>query len=83
MTALARDLGLKRVALIANKIRDGAERAAVEEFAAERGIDVAAVIPYDEGLPEAERAQEAPLDFAPDGPAVTAITELAETLAHE
>ena len=67
MTVLARDLGLKHVALIANKIRDETERAAVEEFAAERGIDVAAVIPYDEGLPEAERARAAPLDYAPDG----------------
>src|SRR5215216_3690425 len=82
MTVLARDLGLKHVALIANKIRDETERAAVEEFAAERGIDVAAVIPYDEGLPEAERARAAPLDYAPDGPAVSAIAELAETLSR-
>jgi CO dehydrogenase maturation factor len=82
MTALALDLGLKRVALIANKIRDEREREAVEEFAAERGIDIAAVIPYDEGLPEAERARAAPLDHAPDGPAVTAIAELAEALSR-
>ena len=82
MTALAQDLGLKRVGLIANKIRDDGERAAVEEFAADRGIDVAAVIPYDERLPEAERARAAPLDYAPDGPAVAAIEELAETLSQ-
>jgi CO dehydrogenase maturation factor len=82
MTALARDLGLKHVALIANKIRDNSERAAVEEFAAERGIDVVAVIPYDEGLPEAERARAAPLDYAPHGPAVSAIAELAESLSR-
>src|SRR5215210_6217920 len=81
MTALAQDLGLKRVALIANKIRDDGERAAVEEFAAERGIDIAAVIPYDERLPEAERARAAPLDYAPDGAAVAAIRKLAESLA--
>ncbi len=82
MTVLARDLGLKHVALIANKIRDDGERAAVEEFAADRGIDIAAVIPYDERLPEAERARAAPLDYAPDGPAVAAIEELAETLSE-
>src|SRR6266511_1263177 len=78
MTVLARDLGLKHVALIANKIRDDGERAAVEEFAADRGIDIAAVIPYDERLPEAERARAAPLDYAPDGPAVAAIEERSE-----
>ena len=80
MASLAQDLGLKRVALVANKIRDDRERAAVEEFAATRGLELAAVVPYDERLPEAERAQAAPLDYAGDGPAVAAIQELARKL---
>jgi len=34
-------------------------------------------------LPEAERAEQAPLDFSPDGTAVRAIGDLAETvMAH-
>src|SRR6059058_3622501 len=77
MAALARDLGLKNVALVANKIRDDSERAAVEEFAETHGLEVAGIVPYDERLPEAERAQAAPLDYAPDTPAVRAIEELA------
>jgi hypothetical protein len=36
------------------------------------------VIPYDEQLPAAERASAAPLDFAPDSPAVRAIDALAQ-----
>lgn len=80
MASLGRDLGLKRVALVANKIRDDRERAAVEEFAETRGLELAAVVPYDERFPEAERAQAAPLDYAPDGPAVAAIQELAQKL---
>src|SRR5215212_6608992 len=80
MAALGQDLGLKRVALVANKIRDDGERAAVEEFAETRGLELAGVVPYDERLPEAERAQAAPLDYAPDGPAVAAIQELAQKL---
>ena len=80
MAALARDLGLERVALIANKIRDEHELAAVREFAGQHGLEVAGVIPYDEALPEAERAQRAPLDFAPDAPAVDAIRRLAQEM---
>jgi CO dehydrogenase maturation factor len=76
MAALARDLGLDRVALVANKVRDEREREAVDAFAARHGIPLAAVIPYDERLPEAERAGAAPLDFAPDAPAIAAIAAL-------
>ena len=81
MAALAKDLGLERVALIANKIRDENELAAVREFAAQHELDVAAVVPYDDSLPEAERARKAPLDFAPEAPAVAAIADFAETIA--
>src|SRR5919197_5046848 len=56
MAALAQDLGVKNVALVANKIRDDRELAAVEEFAASQGLEIAGVIPFDERLPEAERA---------------------------
>jgi CO dehydrogenase maturation factor len=81
LAALARDLGLRRVALVGNKIRDERERAAVEEFAASHELELAGLIPYDERLPEAERAQAAPLDHAPEAPAVKAIGELAARLA--
>src|SRR5438552_15675732 len=81
MAVLAKDLGLERVALIANKIREDGELEAVREFAAQHGFGVAAVVPYDRSLPEAERARQAPLDFAPDGPAIAAIRDFAATAA--
>jgi CO dehydrogenase maturation factor len=81
MAALARDLGLERVALVANKIRDERELEAVREFAAKHDIEVAGVVPFDEQLPEAERAQASPLDFAPDAPAVAAIAALGRQYA--
>jgi CO dehydrogenase maturation factor len=83
MSILARDLGLQRVALIANKIGDEHELSAVREFASQNGLDVAGVIPFDEKLPEAERAQRAPLDFAPDSPAMVAIGELSERIVGD
>jgi CO dehydrogenase maturation factor len=83
MAALAQDLGLDHVALVANKIRDENELAAVRQFAAQHDLEVAAVVPFDERMPEAERAEAAPLDFAPDAPAIAAIDEFArESVAN-
>mgnify|MGYP000557150057 FL=1 len=78
MAALARDLGLERVVLVANKVRDERDRAAVEEFAGQHGLEVAGVVPFDAALPEAERLGVAPLDHDPESPAVQAIGLLAE-----
>ncbi len=80
MAALANDLGLEKVALIANKVRDDKELAAVQEFADKHDLEVAGVVPFDDRLPEAERAGTAPLDFDPDSPAVKAIGDLARKL---
>ena len=77
MAALAKDLGLERVVLVANKIRDERDLAAVREFAAAHDLEIAGVIPHDDGMPGAERAAMAPLDYAPETPAVAAIAELA------
>jgi CO dehydrogenase maturation factor len=81
IAVLAKDLGLERVALVANKIRDGNELEAVREFAAQHGLEIATVVPYDETLPQAERARQAPLDFAPDARAIAAIAQFAEKAA--
>jgi CO dehydrogenase maturation factor len=80
MATLANDLGLERVALVANKIRDDRELAAVREFSEQHGLELAGFVPFDERMPEAERAGRAPLDFAPETPAVAAIGEIAERL---
>lgn len=83
MAALARDLGIRHVGLVANKVRDERELAAVREFTAQHDLELMGVVPYDERFPEAERAGIAPLDLDPDAPAIAAIGELAERLvAH-
>jgi CO dehydrogenase maturation factor len=78
MAALGQDLGLPRIALVANKIRDEREREAVITFAERHGLEIAGVVPFDDALPEAERAESSPLDHAPDAPAVQAIGVIAE-----
>jgi CO dehydrogenase maturation factor len=73
-------LGLKRVLLVANKVRDGNDQAAVEEFAAKHDLEIIATVPYDERLLEAERAETAPLDFDADAPAIQAIGGIASSI---
>ena len=80
MAELARGLGLKRVLLVANKVRDDSELAAVKEFAEKHDLELAATIPYDEKLLEAERAEASPLDFDPESTAVKAIAAIARDL---
>src|SRR5918911_1945921 len=41
MAALAKDLGLERVALVANKIRDERDLEAVRQFASQHGLEIA------------------------------------------
>ena len=80
MAALAVELGLERVVLLANKIRDDAELEAVREFAAANDLEIAGVVPYDEGMEVAERAGVSPLDHDPDMPFVRAIDDIAGEL---
>lgn len=80
MAVLGRDLGLEQVLLVANKVRDEHERAAVQEFADNNELEVAGVIPFDPTFQEAERAGVAPLDHAPDAPAMQAVAELGARL---
>jgi CO dehydrogenase maturation factor len=82
MALLGRDLGLPQVALLANKIRDERELQAVRQFADQHGLEVAGVVPFDESFPEAERCGQAPLDFAPDSPAIAAIAALGRQFAE-
>jgi CO dehydrogenase maturation factor len=77
MAALANDLGLERVALVANKIRDERELQAVQTFAARHDLEIAGTIPFDETFAIAEREGVAPLDYDPDSPAIGPIGELA------
>lgn len=77
MAALAEDLGIDRVAVVANKVRDERDLEAVQQFVDRHGLELAGVVPFDPSFQGAERAEQAPLDFAPDAPAIEAIDALA------
>ena len=80
VAALARKLGLPRVGLIANKVRDEHELGSVVAYAERHGIELVGAVPYDECFREADLAACAPLDQDPDAPAMHAIGDLATRL---
>jgi CO dehydrogenase maturation factor len=79
---LAGELGVSDVQAVTNKIRNAADREAVEGFCRAHGLPVLGEVPYDESLADAERSGRPPLDFDPDGAAVAAIRRLGERLAR-
>lgn len=80
MIRLARQLEPERLVLVANKVHDERDLAAVDELAASEGVEVAGAVPHDVRLLEADMAGQALLDFDPDAPLVAAVDALAENL---
>jgi CO dehydrogenase maturation factor len=77
---LAGEMGIEDVLAVANKVRDDGDRQAIGEFCEKHGLRLVGEIPYDPSLIAAEREGSTPIDYVPDGPAVSAIRKLAETL---
>ncbi len=65
---------------VANKVRDAGD---ADMIARRTGLQVVASVPWDESLADAERAGRAPLDAAPEAPAVRAVAFLLERLQKE
>lgn len=80
MVPLARELGVPDLVGVANKVRSAQDEAAIREYAARHAIDLAASVPYDERVVEADRQGQALLDHAPTAPAVLALVALADAL---
>ena len=77
---LARNLGVPWVVAVANKVQSARDEAAIRDFCATKDLEVAAVVPFDDDVAEAERQGRAPLDLAPDAAAVSAVRGLVASL---
>jgi len=78
---LAEELGVPRIAVVANKVRPGDEDA-MQTFFSRVALPVIAIVPADERILEADRSGHAPLDHDPASPAMRAIGELADALTR-
>lgn len=76
---LARELGIPRIATVANKYRSSADLAAIRSYAEKHGLELVGEIPYDEEIQRADLAAEAPkLDS--EHAAVSAVRKMIEQL---
>lgn len=78
IVGLSKDLGIRRVWVVANKLVKGRDESLVESEASAVGLDIMGIIPYDESIVEAERKGVSPMDLNQDGEAVRAIWNLSE-----
>jgi len=74
------DEGAHKVAAVVNRVRAQED---VETVRSRTGLDVVGAVPWDEAFAEAERRGRAPIDDAPDCPAVHAVVAMAARLVEQ
>ena len=80
---LATELGVPDIVVVANKVRDEADRTAIAEFCRAHRMRLVGEVPYDPALAEVERNGQAPIDAAAGSPAVVAIERLSVMLGSD
>ena len=78
--ALAEELGIPHVLTVANKVRNEADDTAINTYCDQHGMTLIGTVPLDDQLMEAERNEQAPIDFAPDCAGVQAIAKVANNI---
>jgi CO dehydrogenase maturation factor len=78
--ALARDLGIPDVRMVANKVRTPRDEDTVRDFAARHALPLAAVVPYDDAVVAADERGVALIEHQPSAPSVAVIRTLADEL---
>ena len=82
VAALASELGISDVVVVANKVRDEGDRTAIADFCRAHAMQLVSEVPFDSGLAVVERSGGAPIDAAPGSPAVQAVIALASRLSQ-
>lgn len=78
--ALAKDLGIGSVRMVANKVRSPRDEATVRDFAARHALPLTAVVPYDEAVVAADERGVALIEYEPAARSVAVIRRLADEL---
>lgn len=80
MAPLARELGIEHVWTVANKVRSARDEEIIRSYCADHGVELAAIVPWDEAIQEADREGRALLDYQPTAPAVEAVEGIADLM---
>lgn len=80
MLPLAQDLGIKQMYVVANKVRGPRDAEAIRKYCVERGVEIIAVLPFDEEVLEADQLGVPILDSDPASAYVREVEQLQEKL---
>lgn len=78
MAPLARELGIEHVWAVANKVRSARDEEIIRSYCTDHGVELAAVVPWDEAIQDADREGRALMDYQPEAPAVVAVQGIAD-----
>ena len=79
-TTMAKELGIKKVYAVANKVRTEQEKNAIEEFCENSDLELKAIFPFDEAVMEADLKGISLLDHTKTSPLVKAVYEITDRL---
>lgn len=77
---MAKDLGIKKVYAVANKVRNELEQRAIDQFCDKVGLELAGTLPFDEAVSAADLQGKSLMDEASDSQLVKALSGLATDL---
>ena len=80
MAALAAELPIKRVAVVANKLRNAQDAEAIREYCEMTKLNLDGELPWSEAAINADKAGIPVLDYEPTDPFVTAVSKVADQL---
>lgn len=80
MAALAADLPVPQVSVVANKVRSAQDESAIREFCERHDIALTGVIPWSDEVVAADRVRVPVVEWGPAEAMVAAVTELASGL---
>jgi CO dehydrogenase maturation factor len=77
----ADELGIKKVAAIANKVRNDEEEQAIRQYCEKIDLPIEIIIPFDSQISEADLAGKAILDYNGESEAVKELQKLADSIS--
>lgn len=80
MAPLARELGIKHMYVVANKVRGSRDKEAISRYCAEHELEVIASLPFDDEVLEADQSGKPILDAHPETPYVKVVEQLVDRL---
>lgn len=78
--ALAKELGIKHIKVVANKVRNDDDMEAIRVFCERHDMEIIGTVPLDEAMVDAERKEAAPYDYAPNSAGVESLRNIADAI---